>query len=59
MSSCETPKYPIVGICQRTIKTINCAQEGTSLIIKQESVKKKTKVWIYAHANGLEQGVSL
>ena len=34
-------QYRIISICQRTINIFNCAQEGVSLIIKQEAVKKK------------------
>ena len=34
-----------IGICQRTINIINCTQEGASLIIEQEAVKKKMLVW--------------
>ena len=33
-----------IGICQRTINIINCTQEGASLIIEQEAVKKKMLV---------------
>ena len=32
-------QYQIISICQRTIKIINCAQEGASLITKQKAVK--------------------
>ena len=34
-------QYRIVSICQITINVINYAQEGTSLITKKETVKKK------------------
>ena len=31
----------MVSICLKTISIINCAQDGASLITKQEAVKKK------------------
>ena len=37
-----------IGICQRTINIINCAQEGASLIIEQEAVKKKN-AYLFEH----------
>ena len=33
--------YRIFIICQRTVNTIKCAQEGASWITKQGAVKKK------------------
>ena len=33
-------QYQIIGIYQKTINIINCAQEGTSLITKQGPVKE-------------------
>ena len=38
-------QYRIISICQRTISTINCAQEGTSLITKQWAVKKEMRIY--------------
>ena len=72
-------QYRIINICQRTINVITRAQEGASMITKQETKKKKNAylfqhlghtnkmaseylenyIWIYAHANDLEQGVIL
>ena len=40
----EFESISIVSICQRTINTINCAQEGASLISKQWAVKKKMRI---------------
>ena len=37
-------QYRIIGICQRTINVINCAQEGASLISKIGAVKKKMHI---------------
>ena len=34
-------QYRIISICQRTINTINYAQESASLITKRGAVKKK------------------
>ena len=69
-------QYRIISIChQRTINIINCAQEGASLITKQEAVKKKKSAFastsrphkqngfrvsrIYAHVNDPDQVVVL
>ena len=59
-------QYRIIIICQRTINVITRAQEGASMITKQETKKNKMAsenlenyIWIYAHANDLEQGVIL
>ena len=41
-----------IGICQRTINIINCAQEGASLIIEQEPVKKKMRTCLNIKATG-------
>ena len=41
-----------IGICQRTINIINCAQEGASLIIEQEAVKKKMRTCLNIKATG-------
>ena len=34
-------QYRIIGISQRTINNINCAEKNASLITKQRAVKKK------------------
>ena len=34
-------QYGIISISQRTINIINCAQEGVSLVSKNETVKEK------------------
>ena len=34
----------IISICKRTISVINCARQGTSLISKQVTVKKKVRI---------------
>ena len=36
-------EYLVIIICERTINIINYAQEGSSLITKQEAVTKKKK----------------
>ena len=58
-----------IGICQRTINIINCAQEGASKEKnaylfehqghrnKMDSEYLENYVWIYAHASDLDQGV--
>ena len=61
--------YRVFIICQRTVNTIKCAQEGASWITKQGAVKKKMCIcfkikttrtkWICAHANDLDQGIAL
>ena len=45
-------QYRIISICQRTINIFNCAQEGVSLIIKQEAVKKKMNACFNIKATG-------
>ena len=34
-------QYRMISICLKTISIFNCAQDGASLITKQEAVKKK------------------
>ena len=48
-------QYRIISICQRTINIFNCAQVVTSLITKQETIKKNLYLFQYqSHTNNMD-----
>ena len=38
-------QYCIIGICQRAINIINCAQDGASVITEHGAVKEKIRIY--------------